>query len=112
VYRGERGCGLVGAYCRSLGRARQIRTLRILDLWGSLPPEEAPALLAAVAAHYAGRIDAMVVRGLLPEREVLVRAAGFVVRDLSRATGVCIDPAGVLPTRDWHLVLADGDSGH
>lgn len=112
VYRGERGCALVGAYCRWRGMARQIRTLVLLDLWGSLPPQETPALVAALAATYAGRVHAIAVRGLLPEREAFLRAMGFVARDLPRATGVCIDPAGVLPTRDWYLVPADGDTGH
>lgn len=112
VYRGERGCALVGAYCRWRGVAQQIRTLMLLDLWGSLPPEETPALAAALAATYAGRIDAIAIRGLLPEREAILRANGFVARGLPRATGVCIDAAGVLPTRDWYLVPADGDTGH
>ncbi|HVH18639.1 MAG TPA: hypothetical protein VNF72_10095 [Myxococcota bacterium] len=112
VYRGERGRALVGAYRRWRGTASQMRTLGVLDLWGSLPPAETPALLEALADWYAGEVDAIAVRGLLPEREAAARAAGFVSRDLPRATGVCIDPAGSLPTRDWYLVPADGDSGH
>lgn len=112
VYRGERGHALVGAYRRWRGAAGQMRTLGLLDLWGDLPVTETPALLEALADRYAGEVDAIALRGLPPEREAAARAAGFVSRDLPRATGVCIDPAGCLPTRDWYLVPADGDSGH
>jgi hypothetical protein len=111
VYRGERGTALAGAYLRTRGQARQIRTLVLLDLWGSLPVEETPALIAALVACHPGA-DAMTIRGLLPEREALVLANGFVSRALPRATGVCIDAAGQLPTQDWYLVPADGDTGH
>lgn len=112
VYRGERGTGLAGVYQRSRGQARQIRALVVLDLWGSLPPAETPALLAALCGHYAKSVHVVTLRGLLPEREACVLAAGFRSRPLPRPTGVCIDPAGVLPTRDWYLVPADGDTGH
>ena len=30
----------------------------------------------------------------------------------ARAVGVCIDRHGLLPTRTWYLVPADGDMGH
>jgi hypothetical protein len=111
VYRGERGTALAGAYLRTRGRAHQIRTLVLLDLWGSLPVEETPALISALVACHPNA-DAMTLRGLMPEREAVMLASGFVLRALPRATGVCIDPAGVLPTQDWYLVPADGDTGH
>jgi hypothetical protein len=112
VYRGESGTGLIGVNQRRRGHAGQIRTLAVLDLWGSLPVAETPALLGALASSYAGRVDLITLRGVLPEREALLGGAGFVSRELPRATGVCIDPAGCLPTRDWYLVPADGDTGH
>jgi hypothetical protein len=54
----------------------------------------------------------IVFRGQPPERQEALRAAGLLHRALPRAVGVCIDRHGLLPTRSWYLVPADGDMGH
>jgi hypothetical protein len=94
---------------RSRGHRRQIRTLRVLDLWGGLGNADLGALAGALAARYTSAADVIVIRGQPPERQRALAGIGFLRRPLSRAIGVCIDPKGLLPTREWYLTPADGD---
>jgi hypothetical protein len=65
-----------------------------------------------LAALYREQADVIVFRGQPPERQQVLAQAGFVRRALPRAVGVCIDKHGLLPTRSWYMVPADGDMGH
>lgn len=112
LYESPGGRCLVGVNLRPRGRRGQARALSVLDLWGEIPAEETADVARLLAARYRGRADLIAFRGLLDARQRALRSAGFVSRDLPRATGVCIDRAGRLPTRDWYLVPADGDMGH
>jgi hypothetical protein len=89
-----------------------VRALMVLDYWGALPAEEIANVASQLAAIYRDQADVIVFRGQPPERQRALRAAGFVYRPLPRAIGVCIDRHGLLPTRSWYMVPADGDMGH
>lgn len=112
LYEGSAGTCWVAVNRRRRGGRGQIRALMVLDLWGSLPPEETPDVARALAERHRDEVDVLVFRGMPEARERALCASGFLRRDLPRAVGVCIDPAGHLPTRDWYLVPADGDMGH
>src|SRR5262249_62392776 len=83
------------------GHRRQIRAIVVLDVWGG----EAPADLVAatLAAHYAGRADALVFRCQRAADETALARAGFVRRRLDVPIGWTIDRAGHLAGRSLHL---------
>lgn len=113
VYRSERDeRALVGVNLRARGVRGQIRALMVLDYWGRLPATEIANLARHVASAYREQADVLVFRGQTLERQRALGAAGFMYRALPRAVGVCIDTHGLLPTRSWYLVPADGDMGH
>jgi hypothetical protein len=113
VYRSERNeRALLGVNLRPRGRRGQVRALMVLDYWGRLPAGEIANAARQLAARYRDEADVIVFRGQPPERQQALRGAGFVHRALARPVGVCIDRHGLLPTRDWYLVPADGDMGH
>jgi hypothetical protein len=91
------------------GHRGQIRALTVLDYWGALPRDAIGDVARALARRFRDEADLIVFRGQPPGRQTALRRAGFVRRLLPRAIGVCIDPAGCLPTRDWYMVPADGD---
>ncbi len=113
VYRSERGeRALVAVNLRARGTHGQVRALMVLDYWGALPASEIANVARQLAAAYRGEADVIVFRGQPPERQQVLSAAGFLHRALPRAVGVCIDKHGLLPTRSWYMVPADGDMGH
>jgi hypothetical protein len=89
-----------------------VRALMVLDYWGALPAAEIANAARQLAAAYRREADVIVFRGQPPERQQVLRAAGFLRRALPRAVGVCIDRHALLPTRSWYMVPADGDMGH
>jgi hypothetical protein len=113
IYRSERDMrALVGVNLRARGHRAQVRALMVLDYWGALRAEEIANVARLLAARYRGSADVIVFRGQPEERQRVLVAAGFLRRPLPRAVGVCIDRHGLLPTRDWYMVPADGDMGH
>jgi hypothetical protein len=113
VYRSERGArALVAVNLRARGVRGQVRALMVLDYWGALPASELAHAARKLAALYREQADVIVFRGQPPERQHVLRQAGFVRRALPRAVGVCIDKHSLLPTRSWYMVPADGDMGH
>jgi hypothetical protein len=92
------------------GHRGQIRALSLLDYWGAVPDEAIVDVARALAARFRSEADMLVVRGQPPGRQEILRRSGFMRRLLPRPIGVCIDSAGRLPTRDWYLVPADGDT--
>ncbi len=97
---------------RARGRRGQVRALMVLDYWGALPAIEIANVARLLAAEYRTQADVIVFRGQPPARQQALHEAGFVRRALPRAVGVCIDRHGLLPTRSWYMVPADGDMGH
>ena len=113
VYRSERGeRALLAVNLRARGTRGQVRALMVLDYWGALPAAEIANAARQLAAAYRAQADVIVFRGQPPERQQVLSAAGFLHRALPRAVGVCIDRHGLLPTRAWYMVPADGDMGH
>jgi hypothetical protein len=113
VYRSEHDeRALVAVNLRNRGAGGQVRALMVLDYWGRLPPAEIANVARHLAAAYHERADVIVFRGQPPERQQVLGQAGFLRRPLPRSVGVCIDRHGLLPTRSWYLVPADGDMGH
>lgn len=111
LYRhGSGGTGLVATRIERRGHRGQIRALNVLDYWGALPEEAVVDVARQLAKRFREEADMIVVRGQPPGRQAALRRAGFMRRLLPRHIGVCIDVAGVLPTRDWYLVPADGDT--
>ncbi len=92
------------------GHRDQMRTLTVLDYWGRAPQAAIADVARLLAAQFRGKADVLVFRGQPPARQEALRRAGLMRRALPRAIGVCIDRAGRLPTRDWYLVPADGDT--
>ncbi len=110
-FRGQQGgTGLVATSLRRRGHRGQVRALIVLDLWGRIAPGDTAAVAAALAERYRHEADVINVRGQPPEWERRLREAGFLRRDFPAATGYCIDRSAQLPTRDWYLVPADGDT--
>jgi GNAT superfamily N-acetyltransferase len=113
VYRAEDGSSaLVAVNLRARGTRGQVRALMVLDYWGALPASAIADVARGLAALYRERADVIVFRGQPPARQQALREAGFLRRALPRAVGVCIDRNGLLPTRSWYMVPADGDMGH
>lgn len=92
------------------GHRQQMRTFSVLDYWGAAPASAIADVARLLAARFRGQIDMLIVRGQPPGRQNELAKAGFMRRPLARAIGVCIDRAQRLPTRDWYLVPADGDT--
>ena len=113
VYRSERGeRALLAVNLRARGTRGQVRALMVLDYWGALPAGEIANAARHLAAAYRAQADVIVFRGQPAERQHALSTAGFLHRALPRAVGVCIDRHGLLPTRSWYMVPADGDMGH
>ena len=100
---------LVTVNQRPRGYRRQIRTLNLLDIYPSVTPEVGTSIVAALAERYRKTIDAVVLRGLDEERQNVFRRLGFLRRQFDAPNGWFLDKSGVLPTRNWYLVPADGD---
>ncbi len=110
VYRSERGeQALVGVTVRARGHRGQVRALMVLDYWGKLPAAEIGNVARHLAALHHDHADVIAFRGQPPPRQAALQEAGFLRRLLPRAVGVCIDRHGLLPTRGWYMVPADGD---
>jgi hypothetical protein len=113
LYRSERDeRALVAVNLRARGHRGQVRALMVLDYWGRLAASEIANVARHLAASYRERADVIVFRAQPPERQRVLAEAGFLHRPLPRAVGVCIDRHGLLPTRAWYIVPADGDMGH
>jgi hypothetical protein len=50
-----------------------------------------------------------VLRGLDEARQDAFRRIGFIRRTLDTPNGWLLDKSGLLPTRNWYTVPADGD---
>jgi hypothetical protein len=91
------------------GHRGQIRVLNVLDVWPPLDPGSAPALGSALADRYRGSFDTLWLRSQPPAAEEALAGAGFVRHLFPYTLGWCMDPGGLLPTRDWYLVPGDSE---
>ena len=100
---------LVAVNLRHRSYAAQIATLNVLDICGEPRPESYAGIAACLAEQYGDQIDMIVFRCLdQPSREAL-QAKGFLVRAFAAPIAWCIDKFGLLPSKNWYLVPADGD---
>ncbi len=100
---------MVGVNLRNRGYKHQIRAVQVLDIWGEAPPETCRAIARCLIEEYTQRADMLVFRCLNPAQQEALTSAGFVVRMFPAPIAWCIDKFGLLPTRQWYLVPADGD---
>jgi len=100
---------LVTVNQRSRGYRGQIRALHVLDIYPSVTPEMCVSIVAALTERYRSSVDAIVLRGLDEERQKALQHLGFTRRQLDAPNGWFLDKSGLLPTRNWYMVPADGD---
>ena len=100
---------LVTVNQRPRGYRGQIHALHLLDIYPSVTPEVCASIVAALAARYRKNIDAIVLRGLDEAQQNAFRRLGFLRRQFDAPNGWFLDMSGVLPTRNFYMVPADGD---
>ena len=100
---------LVTVNQRTRGYRNQINTLNLLDVYPEVPPDEWQRIIGALCARYHKVVDAVVLRSQNPERQKMFCEMGFQRRAFDAPNGWFLDKAGLLPTRDWYPVPADGD---
>jgi len=100
---------LVAVNQRARGHRGQIRALHVLDIYPEVSAHEGAAIVGALIVRYRDRVDMVVLRGFNPSWQATLQAAGFTRRALDVPNGWFLDKTGLLPTRDWYTVPADGD---
>jgi hypothetical protein len=101
---------LVTVNQRPRGYRGQIRTLYVLDIYPPASPPVCASIAAALAERYCGEVDAVVFRGLDETSQNFLRRLGFIRRPFDAPSGWFLDRSGLLPTRTWYTVAADGDA--
>jgi hypothetical protein len=91
------------------GHRGQVRALNVLSVPREADAEALGEICRLLARHYRDRIAVIRLRCLDPERQDALRRGGFVRRSFDPPIAWCLDRFALLPTRDWHLVPADGD---
>ena len=100
---------MIGARLQSRGYKQQIRALHVLDIWGEPDPNSSLAIAGALCREYRGQIDMLVFRCLDSIHTAALTSQGFRIREFSAPIAWCIDKCGLLPTKPWYFVPADGD---
>jgi hypothetical protein len=94
---------------RTRGYRSQIRTLNLLDVFPEVSADELLRIVGALAARYKSSVDAIVLRSLNPDRQIILLKKGFRRRMFDAPIGWVLDRNKILPTPDWYPVPADGD---
>jgi hypothetical protein len=81
----------------------------VLDIWGEADPKTYLAIAACLWREYREQIDVLVFRCLNPMQQQALTANGFKVRRFAAPIAWCIDKYGLLPSKTWYFVAADGD---
>ena len=76
---------------------------------GEPSPASCCAIAAGLAREYDEQIDLIVFRCLNQAQQRALTACGFIARPFAGPIAWCIDKFGLLPTKDWYFVPADGD---
>jgi hypothetical protein len=100
---------MVGVHLQNRGYKQQIRALHVLDIWGEADPKTYLAIAACLWREYRDQIDMLVFRCLNPTQQQALTANGFRVRPFAAPIAWCIDKYGLLPSKSWYFVPADGD---
>ena len=106
---GEKKKFMVGVRLQNRGYKQQIRALQVLDIWGEADPKTYLAIAACLVREYRDQIDTLVFRCLNPTQQQALTANGFKVRLFAAPIAWCIDKHGLLPSKAWYFVPADGD---
>jgi hypothetical protein len=106
---GDKKQFMVGLHLQNRGYKRQVRALHVLDIWGEADQKTYLAIAACLWRQYRDQIDVLVFRCLNPMQQQALTANGFKVRPFAAPIACCIDKAGLLPSKDWYFVPADGD---
>jgi len=100
---------MVGVHLQNRGYKQQIRALHVLDIWGEADPKTYLAIADCLIREYRDQIDMLVFRCLNPAQQQALTANGFKVRPFAAPIAWCIDKHGLLPSKTWYFVPADGD---
>jgi hypothetical protein len=100
---------MVAVHLQNRGYKQQIRALHVLDVWGEADPNIYLAIAACLWREYREQMDMLVFRCLNRAQQQLLTAHGFRVRPFAAPVAWCIDKYGLLPTKTWYFVPADGD---
>jgi hypothetical protein len=100
---------MVAIEFQNRGYRQQVKALHVLDIWGEPAKETFLAIVAALWREYRERVDLFVFRCLNPLQEQALQAAGFKSRSFAAPIAWCIDKYGLLPSKNWYFVPADGD---
>jgi hypothetical protein len=106
---GEKKQFMVGVQLQNRGYKQQIRALQVLDIWGEADPKTSLAIAACLWREYRNQIDMLVFRCLGPTQLQALTSNGFKVRPFAAPIAWCIDKYGLLPSKSWYFVPADGD---
>jgi hypothetical protein len=106
---GEKKQFMVVVCLQNRGYKQQIRSLQVLDIWGEPDPQTCLAIADCLWREYREQIDMLVFRCLDPTQQRALTANGFRMRSFSAPIAWCLDKHGLLPTKDWYFVPADGD---
>ena len=106
---GEKKQFMVGVHLQNRGYKQQIRALHVLDIWGEADPKSYLAIAACLWREYREQIDMLVFRCLNPMQQQALTANGFKIRRFAAPIAWCIDKYGLLPSKSWYFVPADGD---
>jgi hypothetical protein len=106
---GEKKQFMVGVHLQNRGYKLQIRALHVLDIWGEADPKTCLTIAACLWREYREQIDMLVFRCLNPMQQQTLTANGFKVRPFAAPIAWCIDKYGLLPSKTWYFVPADGD---
>jgi len=106
---GDKKQFMVAVCMQYRGYKQQIRALHVLDVWGEADPKTYLAIAACLWREYGEQIDTLVFRCLNPEQQEPLTAHGFKVRPFATPIAWCIDKYGLLPSKTWYFVPADGD---
>jgi hypothetical protein len=106
---GEKGDFMVAVQLQHRGYNQQIRALQVLDIWGEPDPHTVLAIASCLWREYCDQIDLLVFRCLSLTHLPALQSRGFKVRSFPAPIAWCIDKYGLLPSKEWYLVPADGD---
>jgi hypothetical protein len=100
---------MIAVRLQNRGYKHQIRALHVLDIWGEADSKTCVSIAAGLWSKYVGVIDMLVFRCLNPSQRQALVDQGFRVRKFPAAIAWCVDKAGLLPSKTWYFVPADGD---
>jgi hypothetical protein len=100
---------MVAINFQNRGYKHQIKALHVLDVWGEPSTETFLAIVASLWREFRERTDLFVFRCLNPTQEQALQSVGFKVRSFAAPIAWCIDKPGLIPSKPWYFVPADGD---